>query len=91
MREPEWDAAQRSWLLASRQLEDDTGQYGESISEAIDPKASPYYHGPDAIRFEAVGPTVNQAARVVDEAQEARKKQYPDAPTAGHMWGVRRL
>lgn len=91
VREPEWTSEQRAWLLASHEIDIDTGSYGERLSEATDRKASPYYHGEDAIRFEAVGPTVNQAARVVEEAQKAREKSYPDASTAGHMWGVKKL
>lgn len=89
-REPEWDASQRGWLLASRAIEADTGQYGERLSEALDPKASPFYHEDDAIRFDVVGPAVNQAVKAVEDAQDDRKKKYPDAPTNGLIWGVKR-
>jgi hypothetical protein len=95
-REPEFDPEQHEWLCALAELEADTGQYGEWISEATSADADPnskdrkfrYVAGAaDAPNL----PIINWADHAVTMAQERYYKKYPDANRAGHMWIVRKV
>lgn len=90
IREPEFDAEQLAWLLASDQLESDTGRLGESLTEAMSPDGDPNnwnrkYH------YEVSGPTVNWAEYAMARAQQAFYKQYPEGSRDGHHWRVRKV
>ena len=92
--EPEFDDWQRALLIASLEIQDDTGRYGESLPEAFSPDADP--NNPDgAYRFTADGPFRNQAEKAVLDAQDAFRKQLPDGD-AGHAmnglhWTARKV
>lgn len=95
-REPEFDAEQLEWLEALAELEADTGQYGEWISEAASDDADP--NNPRRkFRYEAGAadapnlPIINWAERTATLAQERFYKKYPDENRAGHMWIVRKV
>lgn len=95
-REPEFDPVQREWLEALAELEADTGQFGEWISEATsedaDPNSKDRKYRYVAGAADAPGlPIINWADYAVTMAQEKYYKQYPDANRAGHMWIVRKV
>ena len=83
-----WDPEQVDLLLASSEVEAEYGQYGELLSEAMSEDANPNNYE-SGIRYVAVGPKVNYAAKAVGEAQDAFYKEH-DMPRHGHMWGVER-
>jgi len=95
-REPEFDREQREWLRALHELEADTGQYGEWISEATSIDADPNnrerkYHYVAGAADAPNLPIINWAEYAVTTAQDRYYKQYPDANRAGHMWITRKV
>ena len=95
-REPEFDVEQREWLSALAELEADTGQYGEWISEAASDDADPN-NKDRKYRYEAGAadapnlPIINWAEYAVQRAQKRYYDKYPDADRTGHMWIVRKV
>lgn len=82
VREPEFTERDRFLILAQRRDDDlPRNDYGVLRSEATDPA--------NAYAWEAVGPTVDFVEATVARAQEKYKRDWPDADTAGHLWGVR--
>lgn len=71
-REPEFDENDLEMLTAHMLIKMDTGQYGESISEATSEKADPTYTGADAVRYSA-GYRINHAVAAVDLLRENTK------------------
>lgn len=95
-REPEFDPEQHEWLCALAELEADTGQYGEWISEATSIDADKNnrdrkYHYVAGAADAPNQPIINHADRAVTLAQERFYKKYPDENRAGHMWIVRKV
>jgi hypothetical protein len=95
-REPEYDQEQHEWLCALAELEADTGQYGEWISEATSIEADPNnrdrkFHYVAGAADAPNMPIINHADRAVTLAQERFYKKYPDENRAGHMWIVRKV
>lgn len=95
-REPEFDQQQREWLQALHELEADTGQYGEWISEAASNDADPNnrdrkFHYVAGAADAPNLPIINWAEYAVTRAQERYYEKYPDANRAGHMWIVRKV
>ena len=95
-REPEFDAEQHEWLCALAELEADTGQYGEWLSEATSEYADPNsqdrrYHYVAGAADAPNLPIINFAEQAVTQAQERYYKRYPDADRAGHVWIVRKV
>lgn len=86
-------------LRALALLENDTGPYGELLSEAFDPDADPnnrdshfrYVAGHYDERTKMYGPRVNYAAKAAQDAQERFYKEFPDGNRAGHVWPVKRI
>ncbi|MGY2747205.1 hypothetical protein [Arthrobacter sp. UYCu723] len=95
-REPEFDVEQREWLSALAELDSDTGQYGEWISEAASDDADPNskkrrFHYEAGAADAPNLPIINWAEHAVERAQKRYYDKYPDADRAGHMWIVRKV
>jgi hypothetical protein len=93
-REPEFDETDIAFLRALDELEQDTGRYGELISEALSPDSDP--NNRDAAYHYVVEnePYMNFAALAVAQAQNGYYKRFPDvseAEKAGHVWVTRRV
>lgn len=82
-REPEFTPLEVNKLLASKELQDDLNPYGIPYSEATD-KANEHMFVADQL------PTIDFAAKAIGDAQDAYYKQWPDAPSNGHLWRVKR-
>lgn len=83
VREPEFTEHDRFLILAQRREDElPRNSHGVLLSEATDPA--------NANAYEAVGPTVDFVEAAVAHAQEKYLKDWPDADTAGHLWGVRK-
>lgn len=82
VREPEFDAAERAVLLASRRLQHETNRFGVPIAEAMDPKNQFKFQG-----FEA--PKVDWSEKAVEDAKDRFYKAWPDANRNGHRWGIK--
>lgn len=76
-------------LIASREIQADTGSYGESISEATSEAANPNNYA-GGIRYSAEGPFTNYAARTAEDAKEKWRTENPGVSMAGLNWVVRR-
>jgi hypothetical protein len=95
-REPEFDPEQREWFRALSELESDTGQYGEWISEATSDDADPNnrerkFHYVAGAADAPNLPIINWAEHAALAAQDRYYKKYPDADRNGHMWIVRKV
>jgi hypothetical protein len=82
--EPEFDAEQVSWLLASESLEADIGPHGQPMSEATDPANQWAYRSDDV-------PVIDYAEKARMVAADKYHAQYPDAKRHGELWPVVRL
>lgn len=94
--EPEFDPEQREWFRALEELEADTGQYGEWISEATSIDADPnnrdrkFHYVAGAADAPGL-PIINWAEHAALSAQDRYYKKYPEADRNGHMWIVRKV
>lgn len=87
--EPEFSRADLAQMLAYQAVGDNTGQYGELLSEAMSPDSDPARR--DApIQWVVEGPVVNHAEQVLETAKERFYERYPDSPRHGHKWSVRK-
>jgi hypothetical protein len=92
VREPEFDESDLEFFRALDELEQDTGSYGELLSEALsddsDPNSREAKH-----RYTVDVPYMNWAAFAVGQAQEAyySKNEVPDAERKAHVWVARRV
>lgn len=89
-RESEWDQWQRSLVLASIDLENDTGAHGHLRSEATDPTAL----DPDGDYHYAAEPEplVDAAARAESRAREQWRDEHgKDADMSGVIFRVRKV
>ncbi|WP_413354023.1 hypothetical protein [Microbacterium sp. 1P06AB] len=83
VREPEFTERDRLLILAQRRDDDQPrNSHGVLMAEATDPA--------NANAYEPVGPTVDFSEATIVHAQEKYARDWPDADTAGHLWGVRR-
>lgn len=79
--EPRFTRDEVALLLASRRVEQEPrGSHGHLLSQATDPKSRG--------RWKAQLPTVDFAARELNAAQDAYRKQYPDADMDSLLWAV---
>lgn len=75
-------------MLALQMVEADTGNLGESLSEATSPDAS----GPNRkYHYEAEGPFANNAAQVAAAARDKYRKDWPDKNLEGLFWAVKKV
>lgn len=70
------DPEQVDWMIALDEVERDTGQYGESLEEAMSEKADPNFYGDGAVRF-AAKQLVNHAEAAVELYREQNKDNLP--------------
>lgn len=87
--ESEWDAEQVDWLLALKDLEAETGEYGEVLADAINDAADPQNLA-SGYQYVPVGPKTNWAVKAVQDAQDAFYKDN-DVSRNGHVWSVKRI
>lgn len=80
-REPEFSREDVAALLALKRMRADVGDHGFSMSEATDPA--------NRGMFEAYLIT-DYVERARQMARAKNKREYPDDPGYGHVWGVRR-
>ena len=79
-REPEWDAQEVGYLLASRAIEfEPKNSLGTPLSVAMDPKHQFDWIPPTA-------PTIDWQEKSAGDTKDGFYKQYPDASRNGHMW-----
>jgi len=76
-------------MLAEVALEADTGRYGESLTEAMDPGADPSDYSSGFV-YVAHGPRTNWAERAAAEAEEEYRRNLPEGERmpAGLSWTV---
>lgn len=92
VREPEFDAVDLEFFRALEELEQDTGPYGELLTEALSPDSDS--DSRDATyRYEVDLPMVNFAAREVARAQESYygKNEVSESDRKSHVWIARRV
>lgn len=83
VREPEFTERDRFLILRQRHEDElPRNSHGVLLTEATDPA--------NAYAFEAVGPTTDFVEKTLANAQEKYRTDWPDADTAGHLWGVRK-
>jgi hypothetical protein len=79
-REPEWDAQEVGYLLASRAIEfEPKNSLGIPLADALDIANQFKWIPPEA-------PAIDWAAKKLGDAQDAYYKKYPDVSRNGHMW-----
>jgi hypothetical protein len=80
-----------SLLFGQMEIDDDTGRFGERLSEAMSSEADPnnkdgsYKYVADQL------PTINWAAKAKLDAEEAYKRQYPEANMNGLVFPFRKV
>jgi hypothetical protein len=84
-----WDPEQVDLLLGSMEIESEYGEYGEWLPEAMSEDTDPNNYE-SGIRYVAVGPKINNAVKVVKDAQDELYSN-PDLSRNGHVWGVKRV
>ncbi|HEU5223432.1 MAG TPA: hypothetical protein VFU07_07100 [Candidatus Lumbricidophila sp.] len=87
-----WPVQDVDLALAAVALEADTGNYGELLSEATDPRADPNDYTPGGWRYVAHGPFTNWAEKAAKTAEAQWRKQAGDNPDmAGMFWTVEKV
>lgn len=92
VREPEFDETDLEFFRALEELEQDTGPYGELLTEALSPDSDS--DSRDAThRYDVDLPMVNFAARAVARAQESyySKNEVSESDRKSHVWIARRV
>ena len=79
-REPEWNAQEVGYLLASRAIEfEPKNSLGIPLADAMNPDNQFKW-------IPAQAPTIDWALKSADDMKDGYYKQYPDASRNGHMW-----
>lgn len=95
--EPEYSEEDLVMLAAWRELDAETGSYGENLLEAFSPESDPNnpkathkYVAGETVAGEQV-PLVNYAEKALLDARDRYSKKYPNVSTNGHHWPVQRV